>query len=350
MKKSILLISFAFLAFSCQKPPTGFVPEENAGEACRIMFWNAENLFDCRNDSLTQDEEFLPNGVRSWTLARYKQKINNMYKVFIAAGDWNPPDLIGLCEIENKSVLYDLVKNSPFSYYNYRFIHYDSPDRRGIDVALLYNPSTIVVLSDTAITVSLSAETSSVTRDILFARVKIITGDTLSVFINHWPSKYGGAGITEDLRESVANTLSKNINKLLDKNPYEKIIIMGDFNDPPESSSLAILANKKYPTASNESQTLVNLAKDYTDPIPGSYKFDGTWQLIDQILVSNNLVTNRGATCLKPNSFRVFAPPFLLERDEKYGGSKPFRTYTGFIYHGGFSDHLPIILDLFAGQ
>jgi predicted extracellular nuclease len=299
------------------------------------MFWNSENLFDCRKDSTKQDDEFLPHGLRGWNSARYNKKINNMYKVFIAAGGWNPPDLIGLCEVENKNVLFDLIKDTPFSYYNFRFIHYDSPDRRGIDVALLYNPATVEVISEKAIPVLLSEDTS-------------FRSDTLSVFVNHWPSKYGGAGITADLREAVAKILAENILEIFRINPKEKIIVMGDFNDPPESSSLNALFSATFQPGLKSVPILVNLSKDYKGPLPGSYKFEGSWQLIDQIMVSESLISGEGNACVKQGSFRVFSPAFLLERDEKFGGMKPKRTYSGFIYNGGFSDHLPVILDLFG--
>lgn len=346
--KNISIFILAILTLSCQKPQHFTALESDSGEICRIMFWNVENLFDVRDDSLTLDDEFLPNGERSWNSSRYKLKINNIYKVFISAGDWNPPDLIGLCEVENKFVLIDIIKNSPFSFYNYRFIHHESPDRRGIDVALLYNPQTITILSDTAIPVQLP--NASVTRDILAVRIKIITGDTLSLFINHWPSKYGGAGFTEDLRAVAAENLSGEIQKIAEINPGEKIMVMGDFNDTPESNSIKILKTCRTQNSTNEAPILINLAENYSASIPGSYKFDGTWELIDQIFVSRNFIPENNLSCIKDGSFKVFSPSFLLEKDEKFGGMKPFRTYSGYKYSGGFSDHLPVILDLYAGK
>jgi endonuclease/exonuclease/phosphatase family metal-dependent hydrolase len=348
MKRIFLLLSTAFLCSYCQEPPSSVFSGSSEGEVCRVMFWNSENLFDCHKDSITQDDEFLPYGLRGWNSSRYNKKINNMYKVFIAAGAWSPPDLIGLCEVENKNVLFDLIRETPFSYYNYRFIHYDSPDRRGIDVALLYNPATVEVLSERPIPVQLTADTSSGTRDILYARVKIQAGDTLSVFVNHWPSKYGGAGITAVLRETTAKILERNILEILEKNPPEKIIVMGDFNDPPESSSLDILCKTPDIAGINGQPLLINLSEGYKGLVPGSYKYEGSWQMIDQVMVNESLTSGEGGVCVKTGSFRVFSPAFLLERDEKFGGMKPNRTYAGVVYHGGFSDHLPVILDLFA--
>jgi len=344
MKKLFFPVVILFLFFSCQEPPHSRVSGNALQADCRIMFWNAENLFDCYKDSLKDDDEFLPFGIRGWTTARYKQKLKNMYKVFIAAGDWNPPDLIGLCEIENKNVLYGLLRDTPFSYFNYRFVHYESPDRRGIDVALLYNPARVEVVDEGSVPVVLSAKTGYRGRDILYVRVRIACGDTLSLFVNHWPSKFGGAGYTADLRENVASILSGAMTEVLRNHPGEKIIAMGDFNDPPESSSFDALG---FAPDSAHIPLLVNLASDYKADIPGSYKFQGSWQLIDQFLVSQNFLSGEEGAVVNPSSFSVFAPDFLLERDEKFGGMKPFRTYAGFAYNAGFSDHLPIILDLF---
>jgi endonuclease/exonuclease/phosphatase family metal-dependent hydrolase len=350
VKNLLLALPFAFFLCYCQKPQSFVFPDPYNEHVCRIMFWNAENLFDCQKDSINQDDEFSPYGVRAWNPSRYKKKISNMYKVFIAAGDWEPPDMIGLCEIENRNVLFALIRDTPFSYYDYRFIHHDSPDRRGIDVALLYNPVKVQIISERAIPVQLTVDTSSQSRDILLVRVKILTGDTLSVFVNHWPSKYGGAGITEDLREAVAKILAQNILEIIKVNPLEKIIVMGDFNDPPESSSITILLDATIQPGKGSLPILINLAKETKGPIPGSYKFDGAWQMIDQVLVSQSLMSGDGEAIVKPESFRVFSPDFLLERDEKFGGMKPNRTYTGFVYHGGYSDHLPVILDLFPAK
>ena len=347
MKKQLFPAIVLLLLFACQEPPHSRVSGSTPRGDCRIMFWNAENLFDCYKDSLKDDDEFLPYGMRGWNSVRYKQKLKNMYKVFVAAGDWNPPDLIGLCEIENKNVLYGLLKDTPFSYYNYRFVHHESPDRRGIDVALLYNPTTIEVLDEWPVPVVLSAKSGYRGRDILYVRVRHTDLDTLSLFVNHWPSKYGGAGITADLRESVAAILSDAIAEVLRKHPGEKIVVMGDFNDPPESSSFDALG---FGHDSLCIPFLVNVASDYKAAIPGSYKFEGSWQLIDQFLVSKNFLSGEERALVNSTSFTVFAPDFLLEKDEKFGGVKPKRTYAGYVYHGGYSDHLPVVLDLFGGK
>jgi predicted extracellular nuclease len=346
LKKIFLLSVIAIALWQCVSPTSSAPADAPYQLVCRMMFWNVENLFDCYNDSLTDDEEFLPYGMRGWNYDRYRQKVSKMYKLIVAAGEWEPPDLIGLCEIENENVLYSLLRDTPFSYYNYRFVHFDSPDRRGIDVALLYNPSRVKIIDKRAIPVWLAASSDSRTRDILYARLVIETGDTLSIFVNHWPSKYGGAGYTGDLRENVSEILKKNIAEIFDTNRSEKIVVMGDFNDPPESSALNMLTGK-VEQWTDAGHSIINMASDYKGSIPGSYKFEGAWQMIDQMLVSESIFSGE-ELFVNQASYRVFSPDFLLEKDEKYGGMKPNRTYAGYVYHGGYSDHLPVVLDLYG--
>lgn len=333
-------VNFIFLSLlaviSCQDPYV--LPQQKSAEDSdiRIMFWNVENLFDCYDDTLTGDNEYVPGGIRGWNSTRYKLKINNLYKTIVAAGILDPPEMIGVCEIENRKVILDLLTSTPFSGCNYRFIHYDSPDRRGIDVALFYNPARLKVIGEKVIPVVLNS--GSLTRDILYVRMNVLPGDTLSVFVNHWPSKYGGAGITEEYRESAARTLVCNISMLQDTLPLEKILIMGDFNDTPESRSIRYLCDS--------AENIVNLAESYKGVIPGSYKFEGVWEMIDQIFISKSLLYRGTGFSCKNDSYKVFSPGFLQEADEKFGGIKPFRTYNGMIYQGGFSDHFPVTVDL----
>jgi endonuclease/exonuclease/phosphatase family metal-dependent hydrolase len=346
--RKIILILFSVLTCSCNEPVTGLLQSEPVSGSFRIMFWNAENLFDCYNDSLVQDEEFLPYGIRTWTNERYHHKLNKLSKVFISAGEWEPPEIIGLCEVENSKVLLDLLRETPFSYFNYRFVQYDSPDRRGIDVALLYDPLKTEIITSRPVPVKLPGNSS--TRDILYVRLRSVSGDTLSVYVNHWPSKYGGAGISESLRSEVAETLSSEMSTLISVYPHEKVVIMGDFNDTPESNPLMKLLNSFKTGGKDSAFGLINLASGYKGEMQGSIKFEGTWELIDQIIISRALMSDSGGLYAKPESFRVYSPEFLLENDEKYGGQKPFRTYSGFAYHGGYSDHLPVILDLYSSQ
>lgn len=312
----------------------------------RIMFWNTENLFDTYNDSLTDDEEFLPSGVRHWTVERYHEKLLRVYKVLLAGGMEKPPEIIGLCEIENRGVLLDLTRDTPLRYFNYGFVHYESRDSRGSDVALLYNPRCVRILESASCPVDLSSEGGGFTRDILFVRVLFGSGDPVSVFINHWPSKYGGVGRTEGFRRLAAETLKNLARDILVRFPDEPVIIMGDFNDPPESNSISLHMECLEPDDILLNDKLYNLSMNTNGRIPGSYKYQGIWEQLDQFIVNGILLTGKTGFYTDEDKFRIFAPGFLLEEDITYGGYKPFRTYNGMIYQAGFSDHLPVYIDL----
>ncbi len=340
--KQLLFFLLFIPVFSCNEPASGYLQTENSSGAVRVMFWNTENFFDIYDDSLKLDNEFLPSGIRVWTKDRYERKRNAVYKVIVAAGEWSPPEIIGLCEIENGRILSDLLHGSPFSYYGYRYIHFESPDRRGIDVALLYDPLRAEALESKAVNVKLSD--GAPTRDILYARMRLYTGDTVSFFVNHWPSKYGGSGISEPLREDAAAALSAALSELFAERPGENVIIMGDLNDTPDSRPVTGFTEKFLPSSGR--QGIVNLSADYKGEPPGTIRFEGSWQLIDQVMVSSGLLSGEKGLLAGTGSFRVFSPGFLLKTDEVYGGKKPNRTFSGFAYQGGFSDHLPVILDL----
>ncbi len=311
----------------------------------RIMFWNIENLFDIFNDSLTNDDEFTPESIRRWTYTRYKQKINNIYKVFTAAGNPYPPEIIALCEIENRQVLLDLTFTSPFIRYEYKIIHRDSKDRRGIDVGVLFNPRLVKVLNIDFITPVTGSSGKGVTRDIVYLEAFIAGRDTVHLFFNHWPSKYGGAGLTEPLRRQVAATLRNYIDSIQNVHFNAKIIIGGDFNDPPEGAGLrevlgSVCAGEDTP----EQQKLYNLS---CSSLPGTHKHQGIWATIDQFIVTGNMFGSEAGRRSGKLVFEIFVRDFLLEKDEAFSGEKPFRTWVGMRYKGGYSDHLPVILNVY---
>jgi predicted extracellular nuclease len=311
-----------------------------------VLFYNVENLFDTFDDSLKLDEEFLPEGTRYWTLKKYNEKTNHIYKTLIASGTWDPPALIGLCEIENKKVLKHLVYGTPFSKMEYRFIHYESPDRRGIDVALLYRKEFFYPLFSKAIRVSMKNKPDFRTRDILYVKgVFPFNGDTLHIFVNHWPSRRGGQLESEYKRMNVARILRKNIDSLFLLSDDAAILIMGDFNDTPENKSVKEGLNVKSLRDSTTSQNVTNLAEN-SDAKRGSYKYQGVWQQLDQIMVSGILLNEDNSLKVERNSFTIVQPDFLLTEDEKNLGKKPFRTFSGYKYTGGFSDHLPVKVKL----
>jgi len=310
------------------------------------MFYNTENLFDPFNDSLTKDDEFLPDGVRHWTWHKMQDKISKLSKVIVAVGGWDPPECIGLCEIENRMIINQLVYESPFSFYEYRVVHKESPDFRGIDVALLYNPEKLKLTDKEFITVNLPG-TRRTTRDILYATFACMDTDTIHIFVNHWPSKYGGQYDSEPNRRAAALTLRRVVDSVISENSDAKIIIMGDFNDPPEAFSISKVLGAKTARDTIKPVKLYNLSSGISGiHAGGTHKYQGQWSILDQFIVTGNLLKNSNTLSVTGEKAEIFDPPFLLEKDETYFGLRPNRTYTGYSYHGGFSDHLPVFIDL----
>jgi len=313
----------------------------------RVMFYNLENFFDTRNDSLLLgDDEFSYGGLRYWSKEKYKRKLINIYKVIVNIGGWEPPEIIGVCEIENKWILSELTNGTPLRNFNYKFIHYDSPDPRGIDVAMIYRSDKFKPVYHQPINVRYPFDTLSKTRDILYVKGLTTTNDTLHIFVNHFPSKYGGASITIEKRNYVAKLLKSKVDSILNCNIDSKILVMGDFNDEPNDESIKKYLESRCDTANFGEHNLFNLMcnslKEYGI---GTNKFREKWSVIDQILISKSLINPNGWH-IKNLKSNIFAPDFLLITDETYLGFKTFRTYNGIKYTGGFSDHLPIFIDL----
>jgi endonuclease/exonuclease/phosphatase family metal-dependent hydrolase len=317
----------------------------------RIMFYNVENLFDTQNDPLKRDEEYLPFRGKFWNQRRLNAKINRISQVIIAVGGWGPPVLGGLCEIENHLVLNELLTRTPLEKFGYRFIHQESPDPRGIDVALLYRSPQFVPLKYEAISIVDPAEKKFRTRDILYVK-GVLQGDTLHLYVNHWPSKFGGVADSEPNRLRAASVLKQHIDGLMEDDPGAKIILMGDFNDTPSDPSLFDgLGAKPCDGGAFAEQNLYNLSYNHAQSGKGSHKFQAHWSLIDNIIVNGVLLK----ACQKGlythcDSFQIFDASFLLEPDNTHLGNKPFRTYAGFRYNNGFSDHLPVYFDLKRNQ
>ena len=309
-----------------------------AQESFRVLFWNVENLFDCKDDPRKNDNEFLPDAKRNWTPYRYWEKVRNLAKGIIASGNDYVPDLVGLCEVENDSCLYDLTRRSPLREAGYRYVMTDSPDQRGIDVALLYQRASFKVLQHQSIRVPHKQLKNGPTRDILHVVGKVVSGDTLDVMVCHLPSRSGGQAKSEPYRIFVADLIKQTVDSLLEVRHHPHIILMGDFNDYPTDKSMKRLCSGK---------RLHNLMKGKKG---GSYRYRGEWGMLDQFIVSGSLLKKKSNIRTSKDKAQVLCHPFLLEEDDKYGGEKPFRTYNGMRYQGGFSDHLPICLDLTIGD
>ena len=317
----------------------------------KVMTYNVENFFDTRDNPTKNDDEFLPSGNRYWTQSRYYHKLQQIAKVISAAGEWSTPALIALCEVENDSVLSHLTRRTPLRWQDYRYIITQSPDPRGINVALLYQRDQFFYLRHESIPIRFSGNKHKLTRDILHVYGKIITGDTLDVFVCHFPSRYGGEKESEKDRFDAARTLRGSSDSLLLIREKPQILIMGDFNDTPQDRSISeIFAAQAFPEntqiTDSTSCTYYNLfASPHITQFPGSHKYQGEWSQLDQIIVNRDLITQESSMHIIPESIHIFAPDFLLTKDKTWRGVRPFRTYYCFKYEGGFSDHLPLTVD-----
>lgn len=311
-----------------------------------VMFYNAENLFDLKDDPETNDNEFTPDGERHWNYKWFKVKLQNISKVILASAGWKPPEIIGLCEIENNFVLTKLLTETPLSKYPYSVIHKQSPDPRGIDVAMIYNNEIFYPVSYLYYPLRDKNDSTLKTREILHVFGVVNKKDSLHVFYNHWPSRYSGLLESESSRALAAQLLKFKTDSVLKLNPAAKIIIMGDFNDQPDDISLETELGALYPEIPYQPSRLYNLSAPWEKAQKGTHKFQGQWAVFDQVIVSSGILdSSRGYTAI-PEFARIADLKFLLERDEQYGGFKPNRTFNGFQYHGGFSDHLPVLLKL----
>jgi len=306
-----------------------------------FLFYNTENFFDCENDTTKSDEEYLANAQRNWTPKRLHLKTERLAKVILAAGKWNAPIIVGLCEIENREVLETLVKTEPLTKFRYKIVQKESHDSRGIDVALLYRPEFFYPFDYKAIPVLDPEDKSFRTRDILKVAGVMGKSDTLTVFVNHWPSRYGGIMGTQKYRNLAARILRKAIDEILAKKPDAKIVCMGDFNDTPADQSIATELGAKSVRLAND-RDLLNLSSEWTSETIQTIKFRYRWEVFDQFIVSSGF--EKPSTGLSFRIAEIFKGSFLLENDVQYGGMKPKRTYLGFKYHDGFSDHLPVVL------
>ncbi|MDP4240797.1 MAG: endonuclease [Bacteroidota bacterium] len=338
MKNGILLQLILALAI----PLIAQKPEK---QNFRVMCYNVDNFFDCVHDSLTNDSEFLPSGIRGWNTSKYEKKQAHIAKVIAAIGGWNAPVLVGLCEVESDKCLTDLTHYSGLKSFRYKYIHYDSPDPRGIDVALLYQPNQFKPIHQEAIRIHFPHASEYKTRDVLFVSGQIPTGDTLHVFLCHLPSRLNGELESEDKRIFVASVIRSKVDSLFAANRHPKIIIMGDFNDLPTNSSMSEVLKAKPLTGSISARDLYNLMYKMQLERKGSNKYRGEWSALDQIIVSGNLLDSSSSFFTLQNDAHFFDAGFLLENDKAYLGKQPFRTYVGLKYHDGYSDHLPAYAD-----
>ena len=337
-----MVLTFSVLSYFMVVVPA------KAQESYSIVFYNVENLYDTFDDPNVDDEAFTPGGQNHWTKKRFDTKVKMIYKAIIAASKGQFPDIIGLAEVENRRVIGQLISGSPLKKVPYGIIHKESPDPRGIDVALLYRKDRIKPIDYEHIEVSATGKDAFVSRDILHFTGEL-DGIKIHFFINHWPSRSGGYVETKKKRDITAKILRRRIDSLQILDPEARILIMGDFNaTPTEQCFEDILKDFPYP-GSKDINSLVNLSAKWLKNNEGTICRNGQWEIFDQIICSENLLKT-DLIRLIPEKTAIGRQQFLLEPDHKYLGKKPFRTYLGPVYHGGISDHLPVVTILIPGK
>lgn len=329
-----------FILFICSVALSAQIP-------FRVVFYNVENLFDTKDNPITDDDDWLPEGNQRWSNYRYWHKLKSLSSTIDSIGENFPPALIGLCEVENDSVLFDLCKRSPLRKHKYRYIITKSKDDRGMNVALLYQRDEMKLLQVNEYIPTFKEAQDKHTRNILHVTGLVVSGDTLDLFVCHFPSRVDGIKKTRPFRQQAAKLLRHHFDRILAVRKKANVIIMGDFNDYPEDDSMIKVLAAKSLSESIKPRNLYNMFLHSTkEPNKGSYRYKGKWKYMDQFIVSGNLLNPRNNLSIKNNSAKEYRATFLLEKDEKYGDEKPFRTYVWRKYLGGVSDHLPIYFDL----
>ena len=288
-----------------------------AQDSLTIVSYNVENLFDCEHDTLKNDSSFLPHGLHHWNYHHYQTKLNRIAQVLVNISGWESAAFVGLCEVENKRCLRDLCYR--LRRFHYQYVHYESDDERGIDVALLYDSTKVKILNSKTLCVPLE---NDVTRDILYVKALIEGKDTLHAMVCHLPSQLGGSATTSKKRQIAKQVIQNEINTILHVQPKANVVVMGDMNSE----------------AIDDLQGMNNLMIDLEKEGIGTHKYQGMWSCLDQFYVSSALKNTTRAS--------VFSPEWLLEEDTKYLDYQPKRTYVGYRYHDGYSDHLPVVLKI----
>lgn len=315
MQKTIFFIAL-FLSVTAQ------------AQTYKIGFYNVENLFDTINDPNKNDEEFLPTGKNKWTGDRYMAKIGHINQVI---GEMGNVLALGMSEIENRNVIRDVIRFSPTISKTHGIVHFESPDDRGIDVGLIYDSIHLKLVHSGAIRFNLPGMDKPSTRDILWAKF-VSKKDTVHIMVNHWPSRRGGEEASEPNRMEAARNARIYIDSVLKVNPNAKIILMGDLNDYPTNNAPKLVAEVLQPQITKKS-----------GEFGGSYFYKGEWDVLDHMMVSPALLINKKGIKVIPNTGKIYSPAYLLT---EYKGAKvPYRTY-GRDYEGGYSDHLPVSIEV----
>lgn len=334
------------LIFSCkttQKANSNFTPKD-----IRIGFYNVENLFDTIDIANKIDEEFTPTSDKKWNTTRYFKKLNDLAKIVDAI---QYPEILGLCEVENKTVLEDFTQQTSLKNHDYSYVHFESPDARGIDVALIYQKKVFKVLDSDNIQIdfpkSVIGEEPYTTRDILYVKGIFGNNEILHLFINHFPSRRGGVKASEPKRVYVAQQLRSRIDQIQKADKNANILITGDFNDETNNKSISEVLNANAPTSNNTSTDLVNCSAKMDEEKKGTYNYRGDWNMLDQMIVSGAMLQPNSKT--KVGRLGIFQEEWMMFKSDRNGWT-PNRTYGGPNYYGGYSDHLPIYVEVMLGK
>ncbi|GAB4091078.1 endonuclease/exonuclease/phosphatase family protein [Flaviaesturariibacter terrae] len=355
MKKACLLPLFIILffnAFSQQPPAQGRVSEAAPGgkqtyKVAVIAFYNLENFYDTVNNPIVDDEEFLPTGARNYNTRVYFDKVGKLATVLSEIGTEYSPDgpaVIGVAEIENDTVLHDLVNHPKLKARGYQIVHYDSRDARGVDVALLYNPKYFRPDTSAALQVDLphgAKEGRRFTRDVLWVR-GLLDGETINVYVNHWPSRVGGEERSAPGRAAAASVSKHHSDSLLRINPQSKFVIMGDLNDDPTSPSVTKVLGAKGDAKDVQPGGIYNPWVNLYNRGIGTLAYQDAWSLFDQIMISQAWLPRQQDGYFFFQQ-RIFNKEYLTENQGRYRGY-PMRTWDGNSYRGGYSDHFPTYL------
>ena len=311
-----------------------------------VAFYNLENLFDTLDNPLINDEEFLPHGSRNYNTAVYFDKLERLATVISQIGTETSPDgpaLLGVAEVENDTVLKDLVAQPLIAKRDYRIVHYDSKDARGIDVGLLYNPKYFTVEDSRNLYVQLpgGAKDAYHTRDILWVKGKL-DGETVHIYVNHWPSRSGGEKRSAPGRNAAAQVCRNHMDSINRAEPNAKLIVMGDLNDDPTNESVAAILNAKGSQGQVGKNGLYNPWMELYKKGMGTHAYQDAWGLFDQIIISQSWLdrSQPGFFYYQPH---IFNRSYLVENNGKWKGY-PMRTWDGNSYRGGYSDHFPTYL------
>ena len=342
--KSLVLLALGMAvtnSFRCQD-----LDKNKKYNITSVAFYNVENLYDTINQADVSDEEFTPEGSNRWDGKRYKKKIEQLADVLSQLGSELNPDgaaIIGLCEIENKSVLTDLINSPKLKSRNYQIVHYDGPDQRGVDVALLYQPKYFKLKSSKSITVKLEGEDARPTRDELLVSGEL-AGEKINFMVCHWPSRRGGEKISAPKRMAAALTAKRVIDSITQADENAKLILMGDLNDDPNSPSIVKGLNTvREKRKINSGQMYDCMLPLFEDGI-GTLSYNDNWNLFDQMIVTPELV-RFDYMSWRAYKAKIFNKPFLVQESGNFKGT-PYRTYAGGSYQGGYSDHFPVYLYL----